>query len=321
MTDRMSLRERVRDDEGPAEADGSIRAAIYARTSSPGQTYGYSLAQQVQQSLQRCRQRGWEVRFIYRDAAESGGDTDRPMFQKMLQAVKKDAFDVIVFWRLDRFSRSLIHAVQLEEELRTFDVELYSVTEQIDTTTPTGRFNFRNIANAAEFERELIKQRTQAGLEGLAAAHKWPNDSPPLGYQIDENQRLVIDDTESQLVKNIFSLYLKLQSMPDVAATLNERDVKTAEGDAWTPRAVGDILRNEIYIGQYELASVAEHVPEYQIVSDNVFEEVTELRHRFRDESATQKSMATQRKEANISAVKEQYNTYLSAIDESPSTE
>lgn len=311
MSNQIPIRERVTDDDS---ADETVRAAIYARTSSTSQAHGYSLEQQVRQSIQRCRRRGWDVTFVYRDEAESGGNTDRPMFQTMLQVAKQEAFDVIVFWRLDRFSRSLIHAVQLEEDLREHDVELYSVTEQIDTTTPTGRFNFRNIANAAEFERELIKQRTQAGLEGMAAEYKWPNDTPPLGYTIDENQRLVIDDDERALVEEIFSLYTEVRSMPQVSATLNERDIQTAEGEEWTPRAVGDILRNDIYSGQYDLASVSEHIPEYQIIDEELFEEVTKIRHRFQNQPTSQDTMPDQRKQANINTIKEMYEGYLRMV-------
>ena len=311
MSNQIPIRERVTDDDS---ADETVRAAIYARTSSTSQAHGYSLEQQVRQSIQRCRRRGWDVTFVYRDEAESGGNTDRPMFQTMLQVAKQEAFDVIVFWRLDRFSRSLIHAVQLEEDLREHDVELYSVTEQIDTTTPTGRFNFRNIANAAEFERELIKQRTQAGLEGMAAEYKWPNDTPPLGYTIDDNQRLVIDDDERELVEEIFSLYTEMRSMPQVAAELNERDIRTAEDEEWTPRAIGDILRNEIYTGQYNLASVSEHIPEYQIIDDELFKEVTELRHRFQSGSASQKTMPNKQKKKNIDTIKKMYEEYLQTI-------
>jgi site-specific DNA recombinase len=311
MSNQIPIRERVTDDDS---ADETVRAAIYARTSSTSQAHGYSLEQQVRQSIQRCRRRGWDVTFVYRDEAESGGNTDRPMFQTMLQVAKQEAFDVIVFWRLDRFSRSLIHAVQLEEDLREHDVELYSVTEQIDTTTPTGRFNFRNIANAAEFERELIKQRTQAGLEGMAAEYKWPNDTPPLGYTIDENQRLVIDDNERELIKEIFSLYTEMRSMPRVAAELNERGIQTADNKEWTPRAVGDILQNEIYTGQYDLASVSEHVPEYQIIGNDLFEKVTKIRHRFQSDDASQETMADDRKQANIDTIRQMYDEFLITI-------
>lgn len=307
MSEHVQPRTRVT----AVDPDQELRAAVYARTSSPSQRHGYSLEEQTTRCVDRCQSLGWTVTFVYQDAAESGSDTDRPMFQAMLDAAHARAFDVIVFWKLDRFSRSLIHAVQLETDLREMGISLYSVTEQIDTTSPTGRFNFRNLASAAEFERDMIKQRTQIGLAGMAEDHRWPNDNPPLGYSVAESGQLAIDDDERDLVTDIFELYLEERSMPTVADRLNRRGVQTAAGGEWTPRAVGDILRNEIYRGQYELADVSDHVPEYQIIDDETFERVTEIRHRFQQDGATRPSMPTERKERLVSEMYERYREYL----------
>ncbi len=307
MIDHMSIRERLTENDD----DRSLRAAVYARTSSTSREHGYSLDAQVDRSVDHCQTLGWTVSFIYRDEAVSGKDTDRPMFQKMLSMAKKQAFDVIVFWKLDRFSRSLMHAVQLESKLRDHDVYLYSVTEQIDTTSATGRFNFRNLASAAEFERDMIKQRTQIGLHGLAEEYKWPNNNPPLGYSLTSENRLSVDKKESTLVTEIFELYIELRSMPDVASQLNQQGHQTTDGGEWTPRAVGDVLRNEIYRGLYELGNVSEHVPEYQIVDDEVFEQVTEIRMRFQRDGASRSTMPTSRKEQTIAEMREMYQEYL----------
>lgn len=307
MPDPLHPRERAYTDE----SDQPLRAAVYARTSSPSQHHGYSLGEQTQRCLDRCEALDWIVAFVYQDDAESGADTDRPEFQQMLEMAQAQAFDVIVFWKLDRFSRSLIHAVQLETDLREMGISLYSVTEQIDTTSPTGRFNFRNLASAAEFERDMIKQRTQIGFAAMAEDHRWPNDNPPLGYSVTESGHLTVDDDERDLVTDIFELYLEERSMPTVTDRLNRRGVQTAAGGEWTPRAVGDILRNEIYRGQYELADVSEHVPEYQIVDDETFERVTEIRHRFQQDGATRPSMPTERKERLVSEMYERYREYL----------
>lgn len=287
-----------------------FRVAIYARTSSKRQTQGYSLQAQIKRCVERSKKLGWRVEFVYRDEAESGADTDRPMFQQMLQTAKKGAFDVVMFWKLDRFSRSLMHAVKLEAELRESDVYLYSVTEQINTTTPTGRFNFRNIASAAEFERDMIRERTRVGLNELADQHKWPNNTPPLGYDLTSENRLSINEEEAQLVKNIFSWYTELRSMPDVAAKLNRQGISTRAGGEWTARAVGDILRNEIYRGQYELADVSTHVPEYQIIDMETFQKVTEIRTRFQSDHSKQ-SMPDTRKKQAIDRIKTEYQQYL----------
>lgn len=306
MFDQGAAEERLADNGD----DQELRAAIYARTSSQNQEFGYSLDAQVQRSIDRCQSFGWKVRFVYRDAAESGKDTDRPMFQRMLSASQKEVFDVVVFWKLDRFSRSLMHAVKLESELRNHGVSLYSVTEQIDTTSATGRFNFRNIASAAEFERDMIRQRTQMGLNALASELKWPNDSPPLGYDLDSDRRLTIEKESAELVRKIFTLYIEEQSMPEVAQILNDQEISTEAGGEWTPRAVGDILRNDIYKGLYEVGDTSEHVSDFQIIETEEFERVTSIRHRFQDNNASKKSMPDSRKQQAISRMRKMYREF-----------
>jgi site-specific DNA recombinase len=247
------------------------RAAIYARTSSASQRFGYSIDEQVRQCLQRCQRRDWDVVYVFRDEAESGKDTERPMFQKMMKKARHGLFTVVVFWKLDRFSRSLLHAVQLEAELRDDDVALHSVTEQIDTTSSAGRFNFRNIASAAEFERDMISERSQMGMKALAMEGRWPNDNPPLGYRRTDDGTLEICDSQAELVCEIFERYIEVQSMPQVASELNQRGITTKKDGEWTPRAVRDILKNEIYIGVYDAAGVSKHHEDYQIVDEELF--------------------------------------------------
>lgn len=307
MMDHLSERDRLPDDDGPSE----VRAAVYARTSSTKQSFGHSLDEQVRLSIERCRTLGWEVVFIYRDEAESGKDPDRPMFQSMLSAAEMQAFDVVVFWKLDRFSRSLMHAVQLESKLRESHVGLYSITEQIDTTSAAGRFNFRNIASAAEFERDMIRQRTKMGLHAIAAEHKWPNDNPPLGYTIAEDGRLRVLSDEANIVRRIFRRYLNDRSMPQVADWLNQSGLTTRENNPWTPRAVGDILRNKIYYGQYELESVSEHVPDYQIVKKSTYTEVVKIRHRFQSRGSKRKRMPSTQKDRLVNDMIQSYCEYL----------
>lgn len=306
MFDEDTVRERVADDEEAQQ----LRAAVYARTSSKSQEFGYSLDAQVDRSVDRCESLGWKVCFVFRDEAESGKDTNRPMFRKMLSAVEKQAFDVIVFWKLDRFSRSLMHAVQLESGLRQHNVSLYSVTEQIDTTSATGRFNFRNIASAAEFERDMIRERTQMGLNELAFDLKWPNDTPPLGYELDSERKLSIVQQEADVVADVFERYIKERSMPEVARSLNEQKVRTQGGGEWTPRAVGDILGNKIYTGMYEVGDISEYVPEYQIIDSETFEEVESIRHRFQRGGASKSPMSDPRKEQAISRMRQMYQAY-----------
>jgi len=228
-----------------------IIAAIYARVSTPNQLNNYSLDKQVRICRERCELMGWKVRYIFKDVV-TGKNTDRPMFKKMMEKAKQRKFDVLVFWRLDRLCRSLIDAIRVEKELREYGVALHSVMEQIDTTTPVGRFNFRNLASAAELERDLIRERTKMGKYASALQHKWPNKTPPLGYKVRDDRKLEINEKEAKLVRRIFKMYIETRSMPQVAFLLNEEGIKTREGKEWTARAVRDILRNEIYIGMFK---------------------------------------------------------------------
>jgi site-specific DNA recombinase len=204
-----------------------------------------------------------------------------------------------------------MHAVKLERKLRDWQVGLHSITEQIDTTTAPGRFNFRNIASASELERDMIKARTQMGLRGMAAEKKWPNDSPPLGYRRKEEGTLQIVEEEAELVQFIFNRYIELKSMPEVAEELNSKE-KNQRSKEWTAYAVGEILKEELYIGQYSLANVEEYIDEYHIIDEELFDRATEVRTRFQgDNKAKRAEMPEERKKRRISKVMEQYRQFL----------
>lgn len=266
------------------EPDDSVSvAAIYARTSASKKEYHYSIDEQVTACWDRCRQQGWEVGWVFADEAESGTNIDRPEFQEMLTKAENGLFDVTVFWALDRFCRSLSDLVKTEEKLNDWGVALQSCTEYIDTASPVGRFNFRNLASAAELESDLTSQRVQMGFLGMAREHRWPNETPPLGYILDDDRRLSIIESEAELVRQVFHLYLDERSMPTVALRLNEAGSTTKSGKEWDRWAVRRVLSNEIYRGLYSVADYEERVEEYRIVSDDLFEEVTDTRFRFQN--------------------------------------
>jgi len=288
-----------------SNTERKLRAAIYARVSSYNQLHGYSIEEQVRLCRERCRLMGWEVKYIFKDEAVSGRSIDRPMFQRMLEKAMSGAFDVIVFWKLDRFCRSLVDLVNIERQLREWGVALHSVTEQIDTTTPVGRFNFRNLASAAELERDLIRERARMGMHALARQKRWPNKLPPLGYDLDEDGRLKVNKKEAELVRRIFNLYLKHKSMPHVAYLLNKEGLKTKRGKNWSAVAVKKVLDNEIYIGRYRVAGIDEKVEEYAIINEDTFSKVAEIRKKYR---ARWKNMTELRRSATIEKI---FNEYL----------
>lgn len=266
-----------------ANPDDSLsKAAIYARTSASKPGFHYSIDEQVSRCWDRCEQQGWDVVFVFTDEAESGKNTNRSGFQDMLKSAEMGCFDVVVFWKLDRFCRSLTDLVTTEKRLDEYGVALQSVTEYIDTASPVGRFNFRNLASAAELESDLTSQRVQIGMHGMAKEHRWPNSQPPLGYDLADDQTLAPNNEEAQLVRRIFRMYLEYRSMPKVAHELNEAGITTKGEEEWSRWSVRKILSNELYKGEYQLGEYEEYVEDYRIVSDDLFEAVTQTRYRFK---------------------------------------
>ncbi|MEM3697089.1 MAG: recombinase family protein [Candidatus Bathyarchaeia archaeon] len=286
-------------------------AAIYARTSSPNQKNNYSVKEQVSSCLEFCTKRGWIVRYIFVDEGESGKTVERPKFQQMLEKAKEGAFKVIVFWKLDRFCRSLVDLVNIEKMLRTWNIGLCSVTEFIDTTTSVGRFNFRNLASVAELERELIGERAKLGLYALVKEHKWPNPHPPIGYDKSESGHLVVNVTEAKLVNRIFFMYKRLKSMPQVAFELNKEGIRTKKGKEWNARAVKDVITNELYIGKFNVSGVKDYVPEYHIVEEKVFRSVNKIRLRYRNGHAKRPPMPKDRRKSKIAKIFDRYMKFI----------
>lgn len=292
-----------------------IFAAIYARTSSINQKYNYSIEGQVSECWDYCQRRGWVVQYVFIDECHSGGIIDRPKFQLMLEKARKGEINVIVFWKLDRFCRSLVDLVNIERTLRSWGVGLCSVTELIDTTTPVGRFNFRNIASVAELERELIGERARLGLHVLARELKWPNPHPPLGYDRVRDGRLTINPKEAELVHRIFTMYLNTKSMAEVAYQLNIEGVKTKKGGKWTARAVRNILTNKLYTGEYNLAGVSQQIKEYIIIDKKLFDRVQNIRLRFNVKGAKQQAISENRKAAKVVEVLQKFQDALKKLD------
>jgi site-specific DNA recombinase len=300
-----------------SQVDLPTVVAIYARTSSPNQRFNYSIEEQVNECREYCKERQWTVRYVFVDESQRAKTTERPKFQLMLERARAREFQVIVFWKLDRFCRSLRDLVNLERDFGQWGVKLCSVTEFIDTSSAVGRFNYRNLASVAELESEIIGERSRLGLYGLAREHKWPNASPPLGYSKTENGRLTVCPPEAELIRRIFEMYLAEMSLPEVANRLNQQRIPTKKGH-WNARAVRDVLINRIYIGKYEVAGFKEDIPELRIISDEDFNICKEIMERYRAGHANRPCMPFNRKAAEIQRLYEWYLDFLNGCFAGP---
>ncbi|MGO9016652.1 MAG: recombinase family protein [Dissulfurispiraceae bacterium] len=139
-----------------------MRAAIYARVSTTDK--GQDPAMQLHDLTAYAETRQWTIAGQYIDEA-SGGKGDRKAFKELMADAKQRKFDVVLVWKLNRFSRSMIHLINSVNELEALGVQFVSLKDGIDFTTPAGRLQFHLLAALAEFERETIRENVRAGIE------------------------------------------------------------------------------------------------------------------------------------------------------------
>src|SRR6516164_3180512 len=138
------------------------RAAIYARVSTVNS--GQDPAVQTRELKEYCQRRRWEVHDTYVDKGYSGKKDSRPQLNRMMQDAHERRFDVVVVWRFDRFARSVSHLLRALETFNSLGIQFVSLSEQVDTSTPTGKMVFTVLGAVAELERNLIVERVRAGL-------------------------------------------------------------------------------------------------------------------------------------------------------------
>lgn len=145
-----------------------MRVAIYARVSTDQQ----SNENQLRELRAYCAARGWTQIVIYQDSDISGTKISRPEFDRMLEAAKSKEIDAVMVWRFDRASRSTHHLLSLMGQLNSWGIEFISLREQIDTSTAAGKLMFTMVAAFAQFERDLISDRTKSAMERLKSEGK-----------------------------------------------------------------------------------------------------------------------------------------------------
>jgi DNA invertase Pin-like site-specific DNA recombinase len=145
-----------------------MKIAIYARVSTPEQT----VETQLRALWRFSEARGWDVHREYVDVGVSGSRAAKPEFDLLMKDARALRFKVVLVWKFDRVFRSVQHMLQALQEFRELGIDFVSMTEAIDTTTAAGKMVFTMLAAVAEFEKDLIRERTRAGLARARAAGK-----------------------------------------------------------------------------------------------------------------------------------------------------
>lgn len=255
------------------------KAAIYIRVSTIEQAKeGFSIGAQKDRLISYCKAKNWAIHDIYIDDGYTGTNTDRPALQSLLNALGD--IDLVVVYKLDRLSRSQKDVLFLvEDKFLNNDIDFVSLVESFDTSTPFGRAMLGILAVFAQLERETIIERTKLGKEKRAKEGLWRGGgNQPYGYVYDEKlKRLIVDDYESMIVKEIFDLYLSGKGMNSIARTLTENGYKTRVNTDWNMRQVRRVLANDTITGVVKYKDEVYEGLHEAIIDKDIFKEVQNI--------------------------------------------
>lgn len=231
-----------------------MKVAVYIRVSTEEQALdGTSLDDQQEQVHEYCKRCDYEIVREYRDAGFSGKNGDRPKLRELLWAAENGMFEGLVITKLDRLARNLRLLLELEEKLKSFGVALYSVKDNIDTSTAIGRTVFQVLGLVAEWEREVIIERTRGGRLRRYREGRWGPGRVIHGYRYDEKtKKLVVAKEQARVVKRIFDLYISGKGMMTICDVLSKEGVppRTDKAKGWHSGAIRDIIVNPAYKGK-----------------------------------------------------------------------
>src|SRR4029453_11744894 len=237
---------RCGDQAVTAAANKKVRCAIYTRVSTEAgldQDFNSLDAQYdaAQAYIRSQAHAGWTlIRTRYDDGGFSGGSTDRPALQQLLADIKAQKINVIVVYKVDRLTRSLVDFAKLIELFAAHGVSFGSVTQQFNTTTSMGRLTLNVLLSFAQFEREVTSERIRDKIGASKRKGLWVGGGVPLGYRA-KNRKITIVADEAKTVRHIFRRYLDLGSLNLLLTDLRQTGVKTKLRPLSNGRAIGGI--------------------------------------------------------------------------------
>jgi len=217
---------RRRANRTPAPLPDAKRCAIYTRKSKAQgleQEFNSLDAQReaCEQYVASHGHLGWRlVPERYDDGGFTGANLERPGFQRLLEDMDAGKLDIVVVYKVDRLSRSLLDFSRVMERFGRADVAFVSVTQNFSTVDAMGRLTLNMLMSFAEFEREMIAERTRDKVAASRRKGKWTGGPVPLGYDV-ADKRLVVNDLEAVVVREVFDLYERHFSALEVAHELN----------------------------------------------------------------------------------------------------
>ena len=285
-----------------------IRCAIYTRKSTEEglqQDFNSLDAQRESGEAYVASQRseGWEcLPDRYDDGGFSGGSMDRPALKRLLADIEAGKIDCVVVYKVDRMTRSLLDFAKIVETFDRHGVSFVAVTQLINTTTSMGRLMLNVLLSFAQFEREIISERTRDKIAAARRKGKWSGGIPLLGFQV-VNTKLVVEPDEAEQVRQIFGLYLEHDGLIPVVAELARRHWRTKRwttkkgiergGRPFDKNSLWHLLTNVTYFGKVTYKDEVHNGEHEAIVDGDLWQRVqaklqrhgrtggTEVRNKF----------------------------------------
>jgi site-specific DNA recombinase len=271
-----------------------VRCAIYTRKSTEeglDQEFNSLDAQReaAEAYIRSQTHEGWVcLNERYDDGGFTGGNMERPALKRLLADVAAGKIDCVVMYKIDRLSRSLLDFAKIMELFERHQVAFVSVTQQFNSATSMGRLMLNVLLSFAQFEREIIAERTRDKIAATRRKGKWSGGMPILGYDIDRHSvKLVVNDKEAARVRAIFALYLKHRGLLPAVEELarrrwhnkcwQTRKGHTFGGKPFIKTSLAKLLSNVTYLGKVKYKDeihAGEHCP---IVDEEVWQRVQQL--------------------------------------------
>lgn len=267
----------------------AIRCAIYTRKSTAiglEQEFNSLDAQReaCEHYIRSRADQGWIVLPTdYSDGGFTGANLERPAFQRLLADIDAGMLDLVVVYKVDRLSRSLLDFARVMQRLNDADVSFVSVTQNFSTADAMGRLTLNMLMSFAEFEREMIGERTRDKIAASRRKGKWTGGPLPIGFDV-VDKKLVINEYEAAIVRQIFDLYIQHQSCGAVAVIANERgwarkarkghDGTRRAGKHWNKDTILRVLHTPLYAGYITLGSERHEGEHSAIIDREVFHSV-----------------------------------------------
>ena len=236
------------------EKGKKLRCAIYTRKSSEeGLELEFNSLQAQREAceayIKSQKHENWQLLPTeYNDGGYSGGNINRPALKQLLSDIEADKVDIIVVYKIDRLTRSLMDFSKIVEILDKHNASFVSITQHFNTTTSMGRLTLNMLLSFAQFEREVTGERIRDKITASKKKGMWMGGKPPLGY-IRKEKKIYPDEENAYKIKIIFEKYIELRSTIKLKEYLLDNRISSQNNKALSIGNLDRILKNKAYIG------------------------------------------------------------------------